>query len=108
MSIFGYPTCLPAPSHMDLGYTTPLSCVRKGFHAGCVPIHLVGIGGPGAPHEFVFCRRSDQDLHGHMIEENACKDFSTMLAHPQDVILRSFGGMNEKHDQPFFSAFSLS
>ena len=35
---------------------------RKGFHAGAVPFHVAGIGGPGAPHEFTFNRRSDEDL----------------------------------------------
>ena len=92
---------------MGLGCTTPLSCARKGFHAGCVPIHLVGIGGPGAPHEFVFCRRADQDLHGHVIEENACKDFSTMPAHPQDVILRSLLVVCMKNMSKHFSQFFL-
>ena len=30
---------------------------RKAFLAQAVPIHLKGIGGPGAPHEFLFQRR---------------------------------------------------
>ena len=30
---------------------------RKGFLAQAVPVHLRGIGGPGAPHEFLFQRR---------------------------------------------------
>ena len=36
--------------------------VRSGFHRAAVPIHLSGIGGPGAPHRFEFLRRSDSGL----------------------------------------------
>ena len=32
---------------------------RSGFHRAAIPIHLAGIGGPGAPHRFEFTRRSD-------------------------------------------------
>ena len=31
---------------------------RKGYLAGCVPVMLQGIGGPGAPHHFEFRKRS--------------------------------------------------
>lgn len=33
--------------------------LRNGYHSQAVPIHLTGIGGPGAPHHFEFVRRCD-------------------------------------------------
>ncbi|CAK9078225.1 unnamed protein product [Durusdinium trenchii] len=57
---------------------------QKGFHSGAAPFHLTGIGGPGAPHEFTFNRRGDEDLHGFEIENSKWG----YAAHPQDVILR--------------------
>ena len=45
---------------------------------------MTGIGGPGAPHEFTFNRRGDEDLHGFEIENSKWG----YAAHPQDVILR--------------------
>lgn len=33
--------------------------LRVGFYANSVPFHLHGVGGSGAPHEFLFSRRRD-------------------------------------------------
>lgn len=42
---------------------------RKAFlHLGCHSNHLVGIGGPGAPHEFYFQRA--QDLGNLVVEDD--------------------------------------
>ena len=62
-----------------------LSKPRKGFHSGAVPFHLTGIGGPGAPHEFTFNRRGDEDLQGFTIDS---KHFG-FAPHPLDVVLRT-------------------
>lgn len=32
--------------------------LRKGYLSESVPIHMSGIGGPGAPHSFIFSRRA--------------------------------------------------
>ena len=67
-----------------IGSVCPESDLRKGFHAGAVPFHLTVVGGPGAPHEFVFSRREDEDLQGFEIANSKWGH----AAHPQDVILR--------------------
>ena len=42
-------------------------CLRKGFLAEAIPVNLVGIGGPGAPHVFELSLRNSlgamTDLH---------------------------------------------
>lgn len=64
--------------------TVTMFC-RKGFHAGAVPVFLGGIGGPGAPHEFLFERRDNENLVGQLIENK----YWGFEPHPQDVILRT-------------------
>ena len=64
-----------------------ISQLRKGFHAGCVPVYLAGIGGPGAPHVFSFHRRNDPDLQGHVVQNQRWG----YAEHPHDVVLRYLG-----------------
>ena len=58
---------------------------RRGFHSGAVPVNRVGIGGPGAPHEFSFHRRCHESLAGQAIENK----YWGYGEHPHDVILRT-------------------
>ncbi len=56
----------------------------KGWHSSAVPVQLKGIGGPGAPHCFLFQRREDVAV--------ATADISNRVwgyePHPKDIILR--------------------
>ena len=61
---------------------------RRGFHSGAVPVFVGGIGGPGAPHEFTFERRDNENLVGQCIENR----FWGYDTHPRDVVLRSGHG----------------
>ena len=61
-----FPQCLTQPSIfwtvgdqavVTMAVVSSAVLSRKAFLAQAVPIHLKGIGGPGAPHEFLFQRR---------------------------------------------------
>ena len=92
-----FSTHLIATSTLQSSHLVSQQCLlenhlpRKGFHAGAVPFHVAGIGGPGAPHEFTFNRRSDEALQGHAIDNSSWG----WAEHPGDVILRTAG----QHDR---------
>lgn len=46
--------------------------LRSGFHRAAIPVHMVGLGGPGAPHHFEILRRGDAGALG---EEGLCYVF---------------------------------
>ena len=62
------------------------SNLRKGWTGIGVPVEVTGIGGPGAPHAFVFERREDVQLQDGEVIDNKIWGFDP---HPHDVILRS-------------------
>lgn len=59
--------CVPANTAIMVGYFAffltwhvfSVLELRTGYHSLAVPVHVSGIGGPGAPHFFEYRRRSD-------------------------------------------------
>ncbi|CAE7465830.1 unnamed protein product [Symbiodinium natans] len=56
--------------------------------AGCKSNHLVGVGGPGAPHVFAFDRRSDLGLEDEDVDSRFWQRLGA-TPHPSDVVLRT-------------------
>lgn len=59
---------------------------RKNFNQIAIPVQVIGIGGPGAPHDFTFERRENVELQPGESIANTLWGFAP---HPQDVILRT-------------------
>ncbi|CAK9023441.1 unnamed protein product [Durusdinium trenchii] len=66
----------------------------KGFHTAAVPIAVMGMTGPGAPHHFLLQRRADAGLGNDQIDDSYWKKAGE---HCDDVLLRTKRWLHSEH-----------